>query len=84
MKRTGDGTKVRLTKEAVRERHYVIGASNPVIGSKYECDGVIVHYFKTKENAPDSVEVIWNNGSSNVYMLTDLKIMKEEYKSIWK
>jgi hypothetical protein len=53
------GTVVKLARP---DRHYHIGPSNPAVGSKYECKGVIV-----KTAGAGTCYVDWENGHQNNY-----------------
>ena len=79
----------RLTEEEIREGmvvklthpdpSYHIGAENPVVGSEWECRGVV-------RNIDYSISVLWSNGRTNAYDVSDLSVLDdypEECTSIW-
>jgi hypothetical protein len=75
------GMKVVLRRP---DRNYIISASNPALGSQWECIGII------EEVDTYEVYVCWENGYSNSYKDLELALVssKEEissgsYISIW-
>jgi hypothetical protein len=61
------GLRVKLTNP--RKRGYIIGKSNPAVGTDWECGGKITDI---KSRHKEIVEVRWDNGSKNSYHLCTL------------
>lgn len=69
------GMLVVLTKLS---RSYVIGPSNPKVGTSWECVGKVVEVYD------GSIDVSWENGSSNTYKNGELSSAGGgRCKSIW-
>lgn len=67
--------KVRLTNP---DKEYDIGPNNPVVGSKWECDGKVVSYTSS------NICVRWVNGAANDYKNNELSPLEgNDYISIW-
>ena len=45
----------------VKNKNYILGMSNPMVGSRWFCEGVVVH------GGPGSIRVLWDNGRHNDY-----------------
>jgi len=61
---------------------YVADQQNPIMGSKYECEGIVVG-FQYEENM---VVVQWDNGYHNAYnsiTLSPVNSSSKRCKSIW-
>jgi len=70
-----NGMRVLLTKPA---SHYEIGPENPLIGTRWECEGTVINIVG------DSVHVIWDSARSNGYKDNELSISHDgRCKSIW-
>lgn len=70
------GTRVKLYKP---DPMYIIGPANPVIGSRYECEGTI-----TNSSSSTGIGVRWDNGSSNGYRNNELCLSIEgNFINIW-
>lgn len=52
----------------------------PMIGTTYECEGTIIERFADDQRHCD---VKWDNGASNIWILSKLKTINESYNSIW-
>ena len=68
-KDTYEGLRVLLTYP---NKRYTIGRSNPAVGTRWQCGGVIHHLFEDH-----SIGVEWDNGASNVYTASDLSCEKD-------
>jgi hypothetical protein len=69
------GMRVLLTKPA---KHYEIGLDNPMIGTRWECEGTV------KSHSGDNAHVFWDNGRSNGYKDNELSTASGgRCKSIW-
>ena len=69
------GMRVLLTKPA---SHYEIGSANPLVGTKWECEGTVM------DAAGGSAHVIWDSGYSNGYKDNELSATHGgRCKSIW-
>jgi hypothetical protein len=69
------GMRVRLTHP---DPSYDIGLSNPRIGTKYECLGVVT------ETGYESIHVKWDNGHGNTYKDDELSLVNSgRFVDIW-
>lgn len=68
------GMKVKLV---CNPHKYKIGNSNPMVGSKWECEGTVV------QNNIGETEVQWKNGCFNVYKSGCLGLANQNIESIW-
>ena len=69
------GMRVLLTKPA---SHYEIGSANPLVGTKWECEGTVM------DHSGDSAHVNWDSGYSNGYKDNQLSTVHGgRCKSIW-
>jgi len=74
---------LRVVLVSDQDGDYDIADSNPLIGTEYECEGVI------EEVTPDEIYVEWDNGSHNVYVEGDLGYASNDHmpggrcSSIW-
>ena len=71
------GMRVILTNPAPR---YVIGMSNPLVGTNWECEGTIISYSSSL------ISVMWDNGKHNEYSdneLSEIEICEGRCESIW-
>lgn len=69
--------RVILTKP---DEDYTIGLGNPVVGSKWECEGTVTEY------SYEDASVRWDNGHSNGYKDNELSLadrIEGRCKSIW-
>jgi hypothetical protein len=86
MKRTQNSEQIRLEdKVKLKENtEYSAMPSNPKIGSKYECDGVVEEIdIHDKRKDPHCVGVRWKNGEYNTYRYSDLTVIEAGFISIW-
>ena len=67
-----EGERVRLRNA---DYHYTIGKSNPLIGTKFECEGVYTG---------DGEMVEWVNGYSNSYKDGELERVDANCVDLWK
>ena len=76
----GDNAKVGMRVLLVApDPGYSIGPSNPLIGTKWECEGVINGAYG------GSIQVQWDNGKHNGYKNFELGIIdSDKYISIWR
>ena len=59
-------------------RNYSIGKSNPEINTPYFCEGVV------KDIRHPAVEVLWNNGRTNLYNDYEISLAEKNHvNSIW-
>lgn len=65
------GQKVILTNPSP---HYVIGAANPVIYSRYECCGTV------NDISGSRIFVRWDNGTRNTYISNQLALASHREK----
>lgn len=68
-KDTYEGLRVLLTYP---NKRYTIGRSNPAVGTRWQCGGVIHSLLDDQ-----SIGVEWDNGSKNVYVSSDLSPEKD-------
>lgn len=59
------GDRVIFVKNDVAE--YYINESNPLIGTEYECEGVVEGVKEDRYSQPYFIHVLWDNGSRNKY-----------------
>jgi len=77
------GDKVKL----LRVKDIKLSKSNPIIGTRYECEGEIIEMG----NSPSAIiKVAWDNGTENIYLEEHLlriemksDIQTENINSIW-
>ena len=66
----------------ISKRHG-IAKSNPVVGSRHECEGTVTLVPGAK-SLSKFLEVYWDNGHRNSYNKNDLMLTKkDECNSIW-
>ena len=70
------GDVVKLDEKSL----FLPSRSNPRIGTMFECSGVVID----DGTVTGSIQVKWDNGAVNLYINSDLVVLKqEEYNSIW-
>jgi hypothetical protein len=55
---------------------YVIRRENPLVGTEYECEGVVYNISNL------SINVLWDNGIRNVYRHDDLSLSSDIHGSV--
>lgn len=74
------GDEVRLLEHT----EYESSASNPRMGSKYECVGTVSEIEDPDGNGyPHVIHVQWKNGEYNTYCNGDLEVVSTGFISIW-
>lgn len=63
---------------------YTPSRVNPVKGSEYECNGVIIDLYKSFSPSYPDIVVGWDNGTKNCYQKHQLVLVDTvKYNSIW-
>lgn len=60
------GSRVKMVG---KQLHYIIGPRNPLVGTQWECDGIIL-------SIDDRIKVKWSNGYQNQYHAEDLALFQ--------